>query len=129
MYFYTKCVCVYAPMCAFVHVLANLCVLCTTLFHILDHDSTRNCMILCMPCMTMFCILILTVGRDSLSFVRTMTLCAYVCVCLCVILCQPVCARVCVQLYTNDAAITYIPLLVFINRLIDTVTQQLIKSR
>ena len=50
------------------------CVLCMTLFHILmltvGRDNTPKRM--CMLCMTLFCVLILTVGHDSLM-----------CVCVC----------------------------------------------
>jgi hypothetical protein len=55
---------------------ACACVLCMTLFSVLiltvGHDNTGKCM--CMLCMTLFRVLVLTVGHDSLMCI--------VCVCV-----------------------------------------------
>ena len=57
--------CVYGCVHVHVHVHVHVCM---TLFHILmltvGHDSTPKCM--CMLCMTLFRVLILAVGHDSL---------------------------------------------------------------
>ena len=54
-------------MCVCVCVRARACVLCITLFRVLmltvGHDNTPKCM--CMLRMTLFRVLILTVGHDS----------------------------------------------------------------
>ena len=78
-------------------VCARACVLCMTLFRVLmltvGHDNTTKCM--CMLCMTLFRILILTVGHDSL---------VCVCVRVRVRVRVRVCVRVCVRVRARACA-------------------------
>ena len=77
-----------------------------TLFHVLvitvDHDSIPISACVCMLCTILFCILIPTVGHDSLMFVHQYY---YDIVCISLHVCMCVCVHACMTLYNNDSAI------------------------